>query len=103
MSSYSKMGGADPHGEKLSADAPAAKQFVDDDLPTLLEKLKPENIYIGKRFQTVGIIFYSKIYWLRSPFASVLALFPNPSGVCQNLTKSAKSDVVKNANIRTLI
>ena len=26
------------HGEKLSADAPASKQFVDDELPKLLEK-----------------------------------------------------------------
>ena len=33
------------HGEKLSADAPAAKQFVDDELPKLLEKYHPDDIF----------------------------------------------------------
>ena len=33
------------HGEKLSADAPAAKQFVEDDLPKLLERYHPDDVF----------------------------------------------------------
>ena len=33
------------HGEKLSADAPAAKHFIDNDLPKLLERYHPDDIF----------------------------------------------------------